>query len=64
MIEDDEMEKHDECTVFFICNRNSVERQFTLVNKQIAYLLEVSLEINQIKVGKNLMLMLLLKASV
>ena len=37
---------------FFICNRYSVERQSTLVSKQIAYLLGISLETDQIRVGK------------
>ena len=42
---------------FFICNRYSVERQSTLVSKQIAYLLGISLETDQIMLGKNLLLM-------
>ena len=49
---------------FFICNRYSVERQSTLVSKQIAYLLGISLETDQIMLGKKLLLMRLLKASV
>jgi hypothetical protein len=49
---------------FFICIGYGIEMQFTLVNKQIAYLLGISLETDQIMLGKKLLLICLLKASV
>lgn len=51
---DGEKNKYGKYRIFLICSRYSIEQQSTLVNKQIAYLFGISLETDQIRVGKNL----------